>query len=181
MLSVDLLDAAAEREAASIAALSAMTDTDVPQDRRVVLGRMVQMAMEMGLKPKARPRYPRAKVTQWWEGVCASLKAGTIPKLDRELPLTSFDRERLARRRKMLGECRALSAISDRTYLTIPEAAKLSGLAARTLQRHCQEGRIKCQRRFNRHASGTPGKGTFYVNAGSIRQYLSRRFGPVAA
>jgi hypothetical protein len=181
MYAVDQFDAAAEREAIAVSRLCAMTDTDVPQDRRVVLGRMVSIAKELGIKPARKPRYPRAKVTQWWEGVCASLKAGTIPKLDRELPLTSIDRERLARRRKMLGECRALSAISDRTYLTIPEAAKLSGLAARTLQRHCQEGRLKCERRFNRHASGTPGKGTLYVQAGSIRQYLSRRFGPVAA
>lgn len=181
MYAVDQFDAAAERECLAIARLAEMTDADVPQGRRVSLGRMVQLAAEKGVKPKAKPRYPRLQITKWWIGTLDSFAAGIVPKYDRELPLSFSDKARRHARRTMLAECAAtLATVSPAKWLDMPTASRLSGLSVRRLQKLAQDGKLLAERRFISTSKSCPGKGTWFIRARDLRAHCSKRFGNAA-
>jgi hypothetical protein len=171
------IDNIAEREALAIAKLAAYQDDDPPQDRRVSIGRLIQLASTTGAEPAPHPRYARQTFVRWWSCQCATFAAGRIAPSPRIDFATHADlARRLARSKARQAKLHAMSRMSPRRLVTVPQASEVTGLSCRQIQRLILTGRIPA--RLDKHGiPGVrgPGKGTYHVRLGDVREYLAHR------
>lgn|GEM_PF-6669264 len=169
------LDDAAEREAKALARFAIIADAPTISDRRIELGRQIELAKRLGIKPTPHPRYPRLKVTRRWEQICRAVQSRQ-PIRPTDFPLTVFDRERrAAKRANRLEAMKRLLALSDNRSLTMDEAAQLAGYSKRVLQRAAQQGKLAAHKAFIRREKNMPGRGEYQLTIADLRQFLTSR------
>jgi len=170
------LDDAAEREAIALARFAIIADVPTEPDRRIELGRQMELAKRLGIKPCPHPRYPRLKVIRRWEKICRAVQLRQPIRRPTELPLTVFDRERrAAKRANRLEAMKRLLALSENRSLSMSEAAQLAGYSKRVLQRAAQQGKLEARKAFIRREKNMPGRGEYQLTIADLRQFLTSR------
>lgn len=172
------VDAAAEREAAAIERLAELTG-DAPQPTRLQIA--LSLASEAAERGLAAPkRHPYA-----WQRSCeAHAKIATAPlsylvwgpPASKRIPSENNVLRRAARQIRRSQLLDQLRNVPKSRWLGLVEAARLSGLGQRTLQRACEMGKLPARR-------VKIGQGRWYVRACALRAVLSAKIGgkPVAA
>ena len=169
----DRIDASAEREGVAVDTLySEYMDEPAPETTRQLMLSQARAAEALGIQRERVPNYCRHAAVMAWLRICDGRPYQL--KLYWE---NDNDRLRQAARRIRRAELLdKLRHVRKSRWIGLPEAAKLTALGERTLQRACIMGRIPARREFTpRRGRGDTGR--WVVRVYDLRRLLADKLG----
>ena len=172
------IDAVAEREGEAVERLAELLGDDPPQTRRQVAIGQASAAQALGIEPERLPRYCRQAA------VMAHLRMLDAFKQRKPHRIKFYwenanDRNRQAQRRlERANRLLTIRFASGDIFLSIPQAAKVSGMSERRISFWCQQGMVRAEREWD---DMTPTHGNAWmVHLGSLREKMARKLHLVA-